>query len=53
MTIAQHILKQAIEIYNNERPHFSLNLAKPVDAHINQTHTYKSYKNEKSNLSKA
>lgn len=53
MTIAQHMLKQAIEIYNNERPHFSLNLAKPVDAHINQTHSYKSYKNEKSNLSKA
>lgn len=52
MTIARQMLKQAVEIYNNERPHFSLNLDKPVNAHIYQSHTYKSYKNEKSNLAK-
>lgn len=53
MTIAQKMLKEAVEIYNNERPHLSLNLCKPVEAHINQNHQYKSYKNERSNLCKS
>jgi putative transposase len=41
--VAQKMIKQAVEIYNNERPHFSLNLAKPAQAHIAQLHHYKSY----------
>jgi putative transposase len=44
LEVAQKMIKQAVEIYNNERPHFSLNLSKPTEAHINQIHHYKSYK---------
>ena len=47
LSIAQKMVKQAIEIYNCERPHFSLNLAKPAQAHIAQIHHYKSYSKEK------
>ena len=47
LKIAQKMVKQAVEIYNNERPHFSLNLAKPSQAHIAQIHHYKSYSKEK------
>ena len=47
LKIAQKMVKQAVEIYNNERPHFSLNLAKPFQAHIAQIHHYKSYSKEK------
>jgi len=47
LKIAQKMVKQAVEIYNNERPHFSLNMAKPSQAHIAQIHHYKSYSKEK------
>lgn len=47
LKIAQKMIKQAVEIYNNERPHFSLNMAKPSQAHITQIHHYKSYSKEK------
>jgi transposase InsO family protein len=47
LEVAQKMVKQAVEIYNNERPHFSLNLAKPAEAHITQLHQYKSYSKEK------
>jgi transposase InsO family protein len=47
LKIAQKMIKQAVEIYNNERPHFSLNMAKPSQAHIAQIHHYKSYSKEK------
>lgn len=50
LQIAQTMLMQAIDIYNNERPHFSLNLMTPNESHIKQIHKYKSYRNEKSNL---
>jgi transposase InsO family protein len=49
--IAQKMVKQAVEIYNNERPHFSLNLAKPAEAHIAQIHPYKSYSKRKASIS--
>jgi transposase InsO family protein len=47
LKITQKMIKQAVEIYNNERPHLSLNLAKPSQAHIAQIHHYKSYSKEK------
>jgi len=47
LKIAKKMVKQAVEIYNNERPHFSLNMAKPSQAHIAQIHHYKSYSKEK------
>ena len=38
------MVKQAIEIYNNNRRHYSLNMKTPEFAHKNQQHKYKSYK---------
>ena len=51
LKIAQKMVKQAVEIYNNERPHFSLKLTKPSQAHIAQIHPYKSYSKEKVKIS--
>jgi transposase InsO family protein len=51
LKIAQKMVKQAVEIYNSERPHFSLNLAKPSEAHIAQKHKYKSYSKRKVKIS--
>lgn len=42
--VARKMVKQAIDIYNNERIHYSLDMNTPAFAHINQTHIYKSYK---------
>lgn len=44
---AQKMIKQAIEIYNNERRHCSLEMKTPEFAHVNQIHKYKSYKKKK------
>ena len=44
---AQKMVKQAIEIYNNQRRHYSLELKTPQFAHLNQIHKYKSYKKNK------
>ena len=44
---AQKMVKQAIEIYNNQRRHYSLNMKTPQFAHLNQIHKYKSYKKNK------
>ena len=44
---AQKMVKQAIEIYNKKRRHYSLELKTPEFAHINQIHKYKSYKKNK------
>ena len=44
---AQKMVKLAVEIYNNQRRHYSLNLKTPQFAHLNQTHKYKSYKKNK------
>ena len=44
---AQKMVKQAIQIYNNQRRHYSLNMKTPEFAHQNQQHKYKSYKKVK------
>lgn len=44
---AQKMVKQAIEIYNNERRHYSLGMQTPAYAHKHEAHKYKSYKKEK------
>lgn len=44
MEVANKMLKQAVEIYNNERRHCSLNMQTPQYAHTHQQHQYKSYK---------
>lgn len=44
---AQKMIKQAIDIYNKKRRHYSLELKTPEFAHINQIHKYKSYKKNK------
>ena len=49
LKIAQMLLKQAVDIYNNERPHYSLNFKTPTQAHEEQSHQYKSYKKERHN----
>ena len=41
------MVKQAIEIYNNQRRHCSLGMKTPEFAHVNQFHKYKSYKKNK------
>ena len=48
--IAQEITKQAVHIYNNLRTHFSLDLRKPADVHLNPNIKYKSYRRNKLNL---
>ncbi len=44
LEIANKMLKQAVDIYNNKRRHRSLQMATPAFAHTNQKHHYKSYK---------
>ena len=46
LEIANKMLKQAVNIYNNQRRHRSLEMATPSFAHTNQTHSYKSYRNK-------
>jgi len=48
--LAQKITKRAIYIYNNLRPHLSLDLHTPKQVHINQNVPYKSYRKNKNNL---
>ena len=48
--IAQEITKEAVYIYNNLRTHFSLNLRKPAEVHLNPNIKYKSYRKNKLNL---
>jgi transposase InsO family protein len=40
---ANKMLKQAVNIYNNERRHYSLEMKTPQFAHKNQKHEYKFY----------
>ncbi len=42
--LAKKMVKEAIEIYNNLRPHLSLDMRKPSEVHLNQNIKYKSYK---------
>ena len=44
LEIANKMLKQAVDIYNNQRRHRSLGMTTPAFAHTNQKHVYKSYK---------
>jgi transposase InsO family protein len=44
LEIAGKMLKESVEIYNNERRHRSLEMNTPNFAHTNQKHHYKSYK---------
>ena len=44
LDIANKMLIQAVEIYNNKRRHCSLNMQTPEHAHNHQLHIYKSYK---------
>ena len=41
--LAQKMTQQAVYIYNNLRTHFSLNLRKPTEVHLNPNIKYKSY----------
>jgi len=50
--IAQEVTKQAVYIYNNLRTHFSLDLRKPVEVHINPTVAYKCYRRNKKKVKK-
>jgi transposase InsO family protein len=53
LDVANKMVKHAVEIYNNQRAHYSLEMNTPAYAHIHQTHKYKSYKknkNEKNNI---
>ena len=48
--LALKIVKRAVDIYNNLRPHFSLDLKTPQYVHLNQNTDYKSYRKNKNNL---
>ena len=50
---AQKMVKQAIEIYNTKRRHYSLKMKTPDFAHKNQEHKYKSYKKVKTQANTA
>lgn len=43
LLVAKKMLKQAVNIYNKKRRHYSLEMKTPEFAHKNQTHKYKSY----------
>lgn len=49
-TFAKKIVKNAVHIYNNLRPHFSLDLKKPFEVHNNPNIKYKSYRKKHVNL---
>jgi len=48
--LAKKMVKRAVEIYNNKRPHFSLNLNTPNFVHLNRNVDYHSYKRNKQNI---
>ena len=48
--IAKETANQAVYIYNNLRTHFSLDLRKPAEVHVNPNIKYKSYRKNKLNL---
>ncbi|AQS93147.1 transposase [Polaribacter sp. BM10] len=49
-TIAKEMTDQAVYIYNNLRTHFSLDLRKPTEVHLNPNLKYKSYRKNNVNL---
>jgi len=48
--LALKMTQQAVYIYNNLRTHFSLNLRKPAEVHLNPNIKYKSYRKNNINL---
>ena len=48
LDIANKMLKESVDVYNNERRHCSLKMKTPNFAHTNQTHQYKSYRKQQS-----
>jgi putative transposase len=50
--IAQQITKQAVYIYNNLKPHFSLDLRKLAEVYLNPNIKYKSYRRNNLDLPK-
>lgn len=42
---AKFILDRSVSLYNNERPHLSINLLTPDYTHYNKTKTYRKWKN--------
>ncbi len=48
--LAQKMTKQAVFIYNNLRTHYSLDLRKPAEVHLNPNIKYKSYRKNNVNL---
>ncbi len=48
LDIANKMLKESVEVYNNERRHCSLQMQTPAVAHTHQKHQYKSYQKKKS-----
>lgn len=48
--LAQKMTDQAVYIYNNLRTHFSLDLRKPAEVHLNPNIKYKSYRKNVVNL---
>ena len=48
--LAQKMTKRAVDIYNNIRPHLSLDLNTPKQVHLNQNVEYKSYRKNKNKL---
>ncbi|MGY5351066.1 IS3 family transposase [Wenyingzhuangia sp. IMCC45533] len=50
LKLAKMITKKAVNIYNNLRPHCSLDLYTPKHVHLNQNINYKSYRRNKNKL---
>ncbi len=48
--LAQKMTYETVYIYNNLRTHFSLDLRKPVEIHLNPNIKYKSYRKNNVNL---
>lgn len=48
--IAKMVTDNAVQIYNNKRPHLSLNYRTPNDVHQNPNIKYKSYRKNQQNL---
>lgn len=48
--LAEKMTKHAVLVYNNLRPHLSLDMLTPKNVHLNQQVKYKSYRKNKLNL---
>jgi transposase InsO family protein len=46
LDIAHKMLKLAVDVYNNQRRHRSIEMRTPAFAHTQQNHTYRSYKKQ-------